>query len=261
LAKGTGAWHPTAALLLNYKLPVNRLMGERWGMALSAGPVYRTTSSPVGTSSSSNWGAFAGLSFYLWERLTLTPGVHLGTFADTPLGFHSGGSFNPVVPAGITTINPVNRSTARFGIGITFHAADFKKAAALASFAANPTPPTTGQTAAAPATPVAKPPAPDPPKQAPDPVKPAATAADKAKAEQALKAAKEALDKMRAAVEDLESKEAEAIQALNTASESNKPAAQQALNEIRQALDLAKAERTKARSTAAEAQKALDALQ
>ena len=32
--QGTGAWHPTAALLLNYKLPINRLMGERfsWGL-------------------------------------------------------------------------------------------------------------------------------------------------------------------------------------------------------------------------------------
>lgn len=142
--QGTGAWRPTAAVLLNYKLPWwPKLNGEKAGLAISVGPVFRAMSSQTG-STATNWGAFAGLSVYLWGRLVLTPGVHLGEFSDMPLGFDN--NHDRSIPAGVANpITGVNRWTSRFGIGITFQAADFKKAAALATF-----------------TPAAKEPAPDP---------------------------------------------------------------------------------------------------
>ncbi len=151
--QGTGTWRPTAAILLNYKLPWwQRLNGEKSSLAISAGPVYRTISSQTG-STSTNWGAFAGLSVSLWDRLVLTPGMHVGEFADMPLGFDN--SRDRSIPAGIANpITGVNRWTTRFGIGITFQVADFKKAAALATFTKAP---------AAPGTPAPTPPAATPP--------------------------------------------------------------------------------------------------
>ena len=247
--QGTGAWRPTAAVLLNYKIPNRYLMGERYGFAVSAGPVYRIASSQTG-STATNWGVFAGLSFYLWERLVLTPGVHLGEFSDTPLGFHSGGNFNPIVPAGITTVSGVNRWSSRFGIGITFHAADFKKAAALATFASNPNPPATQTTAA----PAVKPPPPVTPEVAPaktpiatpDP----ATAAERQRAKDDLAAAeiryataKQKLSEAFASINGLAPKLAEAKQIASQATAAEKLSATKRVADIEAALDDARTHR------------------
>ena len=261
--QGTGAWHPTAALLLNYKLPINKLMGERWGVAVSAGPAYRINTTGSGAS---NFGVFTGLSFHLWERLVLTPGIHLGTFSDTPLGFHRNGVFDPVVPPGITTLSPVSRPTTRFGIGITFQAADFKKGAALATFAANPMPPST-QTSNAPA-PAAPPVAGAKPAAAPAvtavpaaPPVPANVTTVQLKAavdaaEIVLKIEKAELAAAQKEAADLDQKVAEATKALPDAAD--KPAAQRALDKLKEQHKRAVDKRAAAGTWAAAAQVAFD---
>ena len=135
--QGTGTWRPNLAVLLSYKLPWwSKLNGDKFGVAVSAGPVFRVTSNQTG-STATNVGAFAGLSLYLWERLAITPGFHVGEFSDMPLGFDN--SRDRSIPAGIANpITGVNRWTTRFGIGITFHAADFKKLSAMATFKQTP---------------------------------------------------------------------------------------------------------------------------
>lgn len=148
--QGLGSFQPAAAVMLNYKLPVQKLMDQKMGLALSAGPVFRTSASQVG-STASNWGIFGGVSIHLWERLWITPGLHIGEFSDMPLGFSNTASRR--VPEGIANpITGVNRWTTRWGVGITFKAADFKRAIGLAAdFKEKPAPPAdkpTTQTAA-----------------------------------------------------------------------------------------------------------------
>ena len=181
--QGTGTFQPAAAVLLNYKLPIAKLMKNDWGIALTAGPVFRTSASQVG-STASNWGLFGGVSLHLWERLWITPGVHIGEFSDMPLGFTN--QMSRRLPDGIANpITGVNRWTTRWGVGITFKAADFKRAIGLAAeFKENPVPPSAKPSTQTPA-----------PADAPKP--PAAAKQDPAEvqaAEGRLKGAKEARD-------------------------------------------------------------------
>jgi hypothetical protein len=133
--QGTGKFTQGAAVLLNYKVP-RICMKTSLGCALSAGPVFRLGGNGTG-STATNWGFFVGASMHLWERFWVTPGFHLGQFSDLPLGFTAAKGL--VVPDGITNpITGVNRSTWRFGIAITFRAADFKQALPTTSTANTP---------------------------------------------------------------------------------------------------------------------------
>ena len=158
------------------------------------------------------------------------------------------------MPAGITALSPVNRSTARFGIAITFQAADFKKAASLATFAANPTPPAAGAPAATP------PPAPPPPKAT------AATPEEKEKAKAAVAAAELDLKNFTAlrldakkVEDDLTSSVATAEAALAAAAAAEKPDTQKIVDGLRVDLGKAKTAHAAARAGLAVAQKTLDA--
>lgn len=63
-------------------------------------------------------GLFAGVSVHFWKYMYLTPGFHVGQFADFPAGFtHSGQDIPPSFTGPLT---PQTRTTARFAIGITF---------------------------------------------------------------------------------------------------------------------------------------------
>ena len=114
--------------LLNYRIPLPSSWGwaKTWnttdeaGISVSTGPVFRLAGSNSGTSS---FGYFAGMSVHLWQRFFVTPGVHLGEFADFPAGFGPGS----VIPPNFGTLTPVKRWTARFAIGLTFKAADLSK--------------------------------------------------------------------------------------------------------------------------------------
>ena len=122
---GSGV-RPSLTALLNFNLPTIghlRLASDKWGLALSTGPVFDLTN---GKADTSRFGFFGGLSLQLWNRLYLTPGIHLGEFADFPTGFQAG----QVIPSGVGTPIPVKRYTARFAIGVTygFSTSLFKKA-------------------------------------------------------------------------------------------------------------------------------------
>jgi hypothetical protein len=116
------------ATLLNYRIPLPNRWGwtKTWntsdeaGIAISTGPVFRLSGSNSGTSS---FGYFTGVSVHLWQRFFVTPGVHIGEFADFPPGFGRG----TTIPPGFGTLTPVKRWTARLAIGITFKAADLSK--------------------------------------------------------------------------------------------------------------------------------------
>lgn len=106
------------AALLNLNIP-NPTSLDWTGLALSAGPVYAFSSAP----SVSKLGLFAGVSIQLYKSFFVTPGVHIGEFADYPAGFGPGS----VVPADFGTLSPVTRNTAKFAIGLTFKTSTFKK--------------------------------------------------------------------------------------------------------------------------------------
>jgi len=116
------------AALLNYRIPLPSSWGwtKGWnttdeaGISVSTGPVFRLAGSNSGTSS---FGYFVGMSFHLWQRFFVTPGVHLGEFADFPAGFAPG----TVIPSGFGTLTPVKRWTARFAVALTFKTADLSK--------------------------------------------------------------------------------------------------------------------------------------
>ena len=60
---------------------------------------------------------------HLYRSFYLTPGVHIGQFADFPAGFYPG----TVIPSGFGALTPVKRNTAHFAIGITFKTTSFTK--------------------------------------------------------------------------------------------------------------------------------------
>ncbi len=106
------------AALVNFRLPVQKLSSDNLGLDLAAGPVIRLNS----RSSTSAAGFFAGLSIRLYRYFFLTPGVHVGEFADFPAGFSGPG--HPI-PPNFPTPAPVTRTTAKFGIALSFQTKDF----------------------------------------------------------------------------------------------------------------------------------------
>jgi hypothetical protein len=106
-----GRWTPQGVGLLNYKL-FNMDKGLQLGLSASSGPVFKFG----GTPGVSNFGWFAGASVSIWHRLFLTPGLHVGEFADYPAGFGN----NTVVPANFGTPTPEKRWTGRFAFSITY---------------------------------------------------------------------------------------------------------------------------------------------
>lgn len=106
------------AALINIFPPIPK---PNWstGFAFSVGPVYTLGDAP----NVSKLGLFVGGSFHLYRSFFITPGIHIGQFADYPAGFRQGS----VIPSGFGGLTPVTRNTAHFAIGITFKTTSFKK--------------------------------------------------------------------------------------------------------------------------------------
>jgi hypothetical protein len=117
------------AALLNYHLPPIRGVPQWTGLALSVGPVYTLGDAPR----VSKLGLFVGASMHLYRSLFLTPGIHIGQFADFPAGFHPG----DVIPPNFGSLTPVTRNTAHFAVGITFKTTSFKKSSQNNGVASN----------------------------------------------------------------------------------------------------------------------------
>jgi len=110
-----------AALLNVYipnwkRLPLNR---RAYGLALSAGPVFDISN---GKADTSHFGFFAGPTLHIRNQFFLTPGVHIGEFADFPIGFTGAGQ---VIPSNIGTPAAVKRYSARFAFAVTYKIKDF----------------------------------------------------------------------------------------------------------------------------------------
>lgn len=116
---GNSSINPLGAALLNFKLPSLPFFPEWTGLTLSSGPVYQFGGSPK----VSALGYFAGLSLHLYRGVFITPGVHVGQFADFPPGFYPGAA----IPADFGDLNPVKRYTAHFAIGLTYKTNSFAK--------------------------------------------------------------------------------------------------------------------------------------
>ncbi len=132
---GLSRFSPTAVALLNYEIPFADW--ERIGFALSTGPVFRLGSN----SDTSSFGYFAGVSIHLYHRFYITPGFHLGQFADFPAGFSQ---VNQAIPSGLATPTATNRWTWRFGFGLSYKAKDFSQFGLNGSVTPSKTPATGG---------------------------------------------------------------------------------------------------------------------
>jgi hypothetical protein len=127
---------PTLDALLNVNIP--GFNAQNYGVGLSIGPVYDISS---GKADTSNLGLFGGISFRVTDYLYLTPGFHLGQFADYPEGFTHAGQ---VIPPNTGTPTPIKRYTARFGFSITFKLKDLYSPKANAN--SSSAPPAAGKT-------------------------------------------------------------------------------------------------------------------
>jgi hypothetical protein len=119
LVSGNSPIRPVLVAQLNYRIP--KLSWDSFGFALSSGSALQFTG---GNSGVSNVGFFGGISAHFWKRFYVTPGIHVGEFADFPPGFTAP---NQPIPSGFGQLNPNKRWTARFAIGITYKALDFTK--------------------------------------------------------------------------------------------------------------------------------------
>ena len=88
---------------------------DTWGWMFSIGPALQLGS---GSDQTSRVGLFTGISLHFWKYMYLTPGFHIGKFADFPAGFSHNGQDIPASFTGALTAQP--RTTARFAIAITF---------------------------------------------------------------------------------------------------------------------------------------------
>ena len=109
---------PIGVALLNYSLfGFGRSTAQdHFGLSLSAGPTVG-----LGKSGDPSMGFFGGVTFRLWDRFFITPGAHIGQFADFPAGLVN----NDVIPDKYGALTPVNRWSTRFGIAFTFRTNDF----------------------------------------------------------------------------------------------------------------------------------------
>jgi Clostripain family len=117
--------------LLSYHLPHIPGIPDWTGLAASVGPVYAFGSAP----SVSKLGLFVGASVHLYKSFFVTPGAHIGQFADYPAGFTRGS----VIPSGFGTLTPTTRNTVRFAIGFTFKTNTLKSSSQGAAPANNGT--------------------------------------------------------------------------------------------------------------------------
>jgi hypothetical protein len=117
----------TIDALLNVNVP--GFNGRNIGLGVTVGPVFDITN---GKANTSNFGLFGGISLRLTDYLYVTPGFHLGQFADFPQGYSAVGQ---VIPPNTGTPTAVNRYTARFGVSFSFKVKDLysPKAASSAS--------------------------------------------------------------------------------------------------------------------------------
>jgi hypothetical protein len=107
---------PALVVLLTGNVP--SLNTRNWGIGVSGGPVFDISN---GKADTSHFGFFGGLSLRLTPWIYLTPGVHVGEFADFPQGFTYSGQ---VIPANTGTPTPTKRYTARFAFSLTFKLKD-----------------------------------------------------------------------------------------------------------------------------------------
>jgi hypothetical protein len=105
--------------LINVHMPAPERMPDWFGWAISSGLVYRFGDTP----NASALGYFGGLSFHLYRSLFITPGIHVGQFADFPPGFAPG----TVIPDQFGDLTPRTRTTAHFGFALTYRTNSFKK--------------------------------------------------------------------------------------------------------------------------------------
>lgn len=102
--------------LLNYNLPF--AARNDFGIALSVGPVFDISN---GKADTSRFGLFGGVGVRLSKWMYVTPGVHIGEFADFPQGYNRVGQ---VIPANSGTPAPIKRYTSRFAVAVTFKVKD-----------------------------------------------------------------------------------------------------------------------------------------
>jgi hypothetical protein len=114
---------PALVALLNFHPPVYWLDRKQIGVGLSAGPVFDVSN---GKADTSHFGFFAGPSIRLGEYVYLTPGIHVGEFADLPQGYIAAGQ---VIPPNTGTPVGTKRYTARFAFGITIKVRSILEAA------------------------------------------------------------------------------------------------------------------------------------
>jgi len=111
---------PVVVTLLNYQIP-GADRGD-YGLAVSTGPVFAFS---TGTSNSASLGVFVGISGHLFRRFFVTPGIHLGEFADTPAGFNGDGA---AIPDKFGELVPRKQWKTRFAIMFTYRTVDLAKA-------------------------------------------------------------------------------------------------------------------------------------
>jgi len=118
--QASGWPRPLGVALLNYSIPGidSYLQKGNLGLNLAFGPTIQFSS---GKSDLSNFGLFVGVSLDLWKRLFITPGVHVGQFADFPDGFQP----RDRIPDQFGDLNPQKRATGRFGVVISVRAKSF----------------------------------------------------------------------------------------------------------------------------------------
>jgi len=107
------------AALINVHVPLPENTPDWLGFSISSGIVYKFGDSP----NVSALGYFGGLTFHLYRTLFLTPGVHVGQFADFPPGFYPGA----IIPNQFGELTPQTRTTAHFGLALTYKTNSFKK--------------------------------------------------------------------------------------------------------------------------------------
>ncbi|MBZ5667293.1 MAG: hypothetical protein LAO30_22160 [Acidobacteriia bacterium] len=113
------SFRPALVALFNYHDPFRWALNRPdFGFALSAGPTFDISQ---GKADTSKFGVFVGASVHFWNRLFITPGIHVGEFADFPQGYTAPGQ---VIPPNAGTPSAVNRWTSRFAISITFKGKD-----------------------------------------------------------------------------------------------------------------------------------------